>query len=206
VLVIAASHQEQEALELCISSKQFLWKSHRGVALFCWYLIITSSMLMITGRMWNRGGGCSSEKKTLKLKSFSKESKWSGWFLCYDICEYNFLFLYEICEIISDGRTCVTLWWDWTETCEHLGITTGYRLDDRGGCWSSNPNRGGIFLLSTSFRPVLVSTQRPIQWVPGALSPWVRRQEHEANHSPPTSAVDKYTLIYNSTLPYVFMV
>jgi hypothetical protein len=33
----------------------------------------------------------------------------------------------------------------------------------------------------------LGSTQPPIQWVPGALSSGVKRLEHEANHSPPSS-------------------
>jgi hypothetical protein len=44
-----------------------------------------------------------------------------------------------------------------------------------------------------------------IQRVPGALSPRVKRPEHEADHSPPTSAEVKKTWIYTSTPPYVFM-
>jgi hypothetical protein len=48
-------------------------------------------------------------------------------------------------------------------------IATGYGLDDRGRC--SSPGRVKNFLLSTSSRPALGSTQPPIQWVPGALSP-----------------------------------
>jgi hypothetical protein len=44
------------------------------------------------------------------------------------------------------------------------------------------------FIFSTSSRPVLGSTQPPIQWVPGALSPGVKRSGREADHSPPTSA------------------
>jgi hypothetical protein len=40
---------------------------------------------------------------------------------------------------------------------------------------SSSPGRGKIFLSSTSPRPVLGPTQPPIQWVPGALSPRVKR-------------------------------
>jgi hypothetical protein len=39
------------------------------------------------------------------------------------------------------------------------------------------------FLSSTAFRPTLGSTQPPIQWVPGAVSPWVERQGREADHS-----------------------
>jgi hypothetical protein len=32
------------------------------------------------------------------------------------------------------------------------------------------------------------STQTSIQWLPGAISPRVKRPEHEADHSPPSSA------------------
>jgi hypothetical protein len=51
---------------------------------------------------------------------------------------------------------------------------------------TSSPGRSRIF--STSSRPALVSTQPPIQWVPGALSPGVKRPGCDAGHSPPTSA------------------
>jgi hypothetical protein len=44
-----------------------------------------------------------------------------------------------------------------------------------------------------SSRPALGPTQPPIQWVPGALSPGVKRPEHEADHSPQTSAEVKET-------------
>jgi hypothetical protein len=58
---------------------------------------------------------------------------------------------------------------------------------------SSSPGRGKIFLLSTSSRPVLGPTQPPIQLVPGALSPGVKRPGCEADHSPPTSVGVKNT-------------
>jgi hypothetical protein len=45
-----------------------------------------------------------------------------------------------------------------------------------------------IFLLSAASRPTLGSTQPPIQWVPGAFSSGVKRQECEADHIPPSSA------------------
>jgi len=41
--------------------------------------------------------------------------------------------------------------------------------------------------VATSFRLALGSTKLPIQWVPGALSPGVRRPGSEADHSPPSS-------------------
>jgi hypothetical protein len=44
-------------------------------------------------------------------------------------------------------------------------------------------------------------TQPPTQWVPGALSPGVKRPGHEADHPPRTRAEVKNM----STLPYVFM-
>jgi hypothetical protein len=53
---------------------------------------------------------------------------------------------------------------------------------------SRSPGRVNSFLFSTSSRPVLGSTQPPIQWVPTALSPEVKRPGREADHSPPTSA------------------
>jgi hypothetical protein len=40
-----------------------------------------------------------------------------------------------------------------------------------------------LFLFSTSFRPDLGLTQPPMQWVPGALFPGVKRQGGEAGHS-----------------------
>jgi hypothetical protein len=45
-----------------------------------------------------------------------------------------------------------------------------------------------FFLFPTVTRPALVPTQPTIQWVPGALSPGVKQQGHEADHSPPSSA------------------
>jgi hypothetical protein len=65
--------------------------------------------------------------------------------------------------------------------------------------------RGQDFLLPTPSRPVLGPTQSPIQWVPGALSPEVKRPGREADHSPPTSAEVKNSWIYTSTPLYVFM-
>jgi hypothetical protein len=83
-----------------------------------------------------------------------------------------------------------------------VGITTDYRLDDRGVAVRV-PVRSTIF--STSSRPALGSTQPPIQWVPGALSPGVKRPGREADHSLPTSAEVKKMWIGTSTPPYAFM-
>jgi hypothetical protein len=48
-------------------------------------------------------------------------------------------------------------------------------------------------------------TQPPIEWVPGALSPRVKRPGHEADHSLPASTQVKKIWIYTSTPPYAFM-
>jgi hypothetical protein len=77
-----------------------------------------------------------------------------------------------------------------------VGIA-GYRLDDRGvGVCVKN------FLFSTLSRPVLGPT---LQWVLGAVWRGAKRQECEADHSPPISPQVKKMWIYTSTLPYAFM-
>jgi hypothetical protein len=53
-----------------------------------------------------------------------------------------------------------------------------------------------IFLHSTSPRPSLGPTQAPTQWVPGALSPTVKRLAREADHSPPSSAEIRMVELY----------
>jgi hypothetical protein len=53
---------------------------------------------------------------------------------------------------------------------------------------SSSPARVKSFLFSRPFRPTLRSTQPPVQWVPGDLSPGVKRTGCEGDHSPLTSA------------------
>jgi hypothetical protein len=40
----------------------------------------------------------------------------------------------------------------------------------------------------TEYRTALGPTQRSIQWIPGALSLWVKRPGREADHSPPSRA------------------
>jgi hypothetical protein len=85
-----------------------------------------------------------------------------------------------------------------------VGITTGYELDDREGR-SSSPGRDNNFVFSISSRPALGPTQPPIQWVPGALFPGVKRPGSEADHSPPATAEVKKTCIYTTTTPYAFI-
>jgi hypothetical protein len=85
-----------------------------------------------------------------------------------------------------------------------VGIATSNGLGDRGGR-SSNPGRVKNFLFSKSSRPALRSTQPPIQWVPGALSPGVKRPGREIDQSPPTSAEVNKMWLCTSTPPYAFM-
>jgi hypothetical protein len=63
-----------------------------------------------------------------------------------------------------------------------VDIATGYWLHGLG----SNLTNERLF--PTAFGPILGSTQPPIQWVPGALSPGVKRQGRKADHSPPSIA------------------
>jgi hypothetical protein len=58
---------------------------------------------------------------------------------------------------------------------------------------SSSPGRAKNFLFSMSSRPALGPTQSPIQWLPGALSPGVKRQGLEAGYLLPASAEVKKT-------------
>jgi hypothetical protein len=46
----------------------------------------------------------------------------------------------------------------------------------------------GIFLFNTVSRIALGPTQPPNQWLPGALSLGVKWPDHEADHSPPSTA------------------
>jgi hypothetical protein len=50
-------------------------------------------------------------------------------------------------------------------------------------------------------RPAQGATQPPIQWVPEALSPQVKRPGREVDHSPPSSAEVKNAWGYTSTPP-----
>jgi hypothetical protein len=85
-----------------------------------------------------------------------------------------------------------------------VGIATCCELDDLGGR-SSSPGWVKNFLFSTSSRPALGSTQPPIQWIQGALSPGAKRPVRESDHSPPASAEVKKMWIYTSTPLYAFM-
>jgi hypothetical protein len=65
-----------------------------------------------------------------------------------------------------------------------VGIATCYALDD---CGVGVRVPVGSRIFSKSPRPILGSTQPPIQSLPGALSPGVKRPRCEADHSLPAS-------------------
>jgi hypothetical protein len=60
----------------------------------------------------------------------------------------------------------------------------GYELDSRG----SIPDRGNIILFFKESRPAREPMKSSTQWVSGAVSPGVKCQGHEADHSSPHSA------------------
>jgi len=64
---------------------------------------------------------------------------------------------------------------------------------------------GAVHLVLDLTRPALGSTHPPIQWVPGALSPGVKRLGREADHSPPSSTEIKNAWCCTSIPQYVFI-
>jgi hypothetical protein len=61
----------------------------------------------------------------------------------------------------------------------------------------SSSGRVKNFLFTTLSKPALGSTQPPIKWVPGPLSPEVKRQVREADHSPQVSTeIKKNMTVY----------
>jgi hypothetical protein len=78
-----------------------------------------------------------------------------------------------------------------------VGRATGYGLDD-AMIGIRFPAGLGMFLFGTTSRPTLGPTQPPIQWVPGALSPGIKRPDREADHSDPSSAEVKNAWSYGA--------
>jgi hypothetical protein len=126
------------------------------------------------------------------------------------ICEMFSLWIAIISDSRNDKNELIQSPWSysavlllWVSQDSAVGIATSYWLDD----WRVGVRVPvGARIFSTSFRPALGSTQPPIQWVPGALSPGVRRPGRETNHSPATSAEVKKTWVYIFTPLYALMV
>jgi hypothetical protein len=81
-------------------------------------------------------------------------------------------------------------------------IADGCGLDGRG---TGGRFPGGVrdFLFSTAFRWALGFAHPPIQWIPGALSPGLKRQRREADHSIQRRRKEWWS--YTSTPPDIFM-
>jgi hypothetical protein len=88
---------------------------------------------------------------------------------------------------------------NWCLRDSAVGIPTSYGLDKRGVGVRVPVGSKNFLFSSTSSRPVLGPIQHPIQWVPGALTPGVKRQRREADNSPPATAEVKKICIYTST-------
>jgi hypothetical protein len=88
--------------------------------------------------------------------------------------------------------------------------TNDYIYEDRQklserNCAVPFPGKGKDCLFSTESGPALGSTEPPVQWIPGALSPCVKRPGREADHSPPSSAEVNGACSCNCTPPDVIM-
>jgi hypothetical protein len=79
-----------------------------------------------------------------------------------------------------------------------VGIATGYGMDDQRGR-SSSPGWPRIFSSPILPDRIWGPPNPPIQRVTGALSPGVKRQGREDDHSPPTNTGVKKIWIYTST-------
>jgi hypothetical protein len=117
-------------------------------------------------------------------------------------------FCYLISRTNSDNRCFYLIYCSipllYVSHSSAVGIATGYGLDYIG-VGVQVPVQFKHFNFSISSWLAVGPIQPPIQWVPGALSPGVKRQGREADHSPPTSAEVKKTWIYTSTPLHAFM-
>jgi hypothetical protein len=108
-----------------------------------------------------------------------------------------FYVLYFICGMPPNGPPPISALYGERRRDSVVGIATG-----RPRRRSSSPGRVKSFLFSKSSRPALRSTQPPIQWVAGALSPGVKRPGSEADHSPPTSQENVDLYIHSPIRPH----
>jgi hypothetical protein len=92
--------------------------------------------------------------------------------------------IYVVLHKVFENNFCSSLYF---LRAGKIGKATGYELDCRG----SITDRGKIFLFCTVSRPDPEFDQLLTQWVPGSLSPVVKRQGPEADYSPPSSAQEK---------------
>jgi hypothetical protein len=87
---------------------------------------------------------------------------------------------------------------------EHVGVGDS-SVDIVTKLWAGGPGFDSWQGYSAVFRPALEPTYPPMQWVPGTLSPWVKRPRCEAGHSPPSGAQVKNGVAIPPLPQYVFM-
>jgi hypothetical protein len=102
-----------------------------------------------------------------------------------EVINFNSLFLYQTNERDKESLETKQTRYTTLCNCPSDGIALGNGLGDRG--FESRQGQG-IFLFTTASKPALRPTHPPNQCVPGTLSLGVKRQEREADHSPPSSA------------------
>jgi hypothetical protein len=139
------------------------------------------------------------------IKRFEQRSLSRGWItkcciflisLTVFIRFHEFIVLTVPDKTVKFNRRRYCLW----SRGSSVGIVTPYGFDGQG----LNPGRDKIYLFSTASRPAVGPTQPPIQWVLGEISSGVKRQEREADHSPPSRA-EANNGVAISPPPYVFM-
>jgi hypothetical protein len=138
--------------------------------------------------------------------SYMWQYVWST-MLCFDFHKYDLYIHIFQTQNWQTSNAVVWLKASSSQTVLFSSLLTFLCFKFRVCIWSSYFHPDGVknFLFSRSSRPALRSTQPPLQWVPGALSPGVKRPGREVDHSPPTSAEVKKMWIYTSAPPYAFM-
>jgi hypothetical protein len=109
--------------------------------------------------------------------------------------------LVDLSDFSVTVRSSLLLRW------HHISIiNSDWLRAERSGVRIFESRQGlGIFLFSTASRPALGPNQPPFQWVPGALSPMIKRPGRKANHTPPSSAEVKNAWRYTSIRQYIFI-
>lgn len=131
-------------------------------------------------------------------------------------CNFKILFL-KLSNYIRNQRHLsigIPLVWVYP-ILSHLNIYIGNRNNSVGimarlragrpGTRDSIYVTGGDALFLTSSRAIMGSTQPPMQWVSGALSPGIKRQNREADNLPSYSSEVKNACNHTFTLPYEYV-
>jgi hypothetical protein len=92
---------------------------------------------------------------------------------CRNVYRLCYTVTCNLLHVIYNNQLLFMITGLFTSTIPYIAsIVADYGLDD----WGSIPDRGrGFFLLASASRPALGPSQPPVQWVPGVLSPGVKR-------------------------------